>query len=474
MYPFSNLSAFAERCESIELFLFGRWLPLRSYTYLGSSSAFLFFPFWSLIHDPIVVRIFSGILWFANGYLISRCVRVNWIIIMTVVMLSTPVLAQSIIDSGPSSLQFLMIESCVLLCLRALAKRSFLIVMLYGILAGLCSFVAIEQKAFAVHGAAFALFILTTGYLRNSWNNNLSQRLARFCIFVAFSAATAAPLLYKLFFAMAKYGGRYIDVMLNASRSLNIGQLEQWKKHFWWLFDHFALMPGAYFHRNYNFVTLPDYPPNLELNHLKIWVAASVLCFVVLAIKRDWRNLFLIPLSWILAFVDLVMISKSDAAWAGHHTIFAHIVIIVGVATAIGAIAKRRLLLVAIPVVSIIAFLNLQTTWGVIQGRPANTCDQSRDIILKVVDQEPFASEHLVLHLSWGAYFLDSLFGPKSQALARSDVITSEIRKLAANNGRKLAVVKLAQPGWERSEDALGLRIHTAPTGGSWELWVQD
>jgi hypothetical protein len=233
-------------------------------------------------------------------------------------------------------------------------------------------------------------------------------------------------------------------------------------------------MPGAYFHRNYNFVTLPDYPLNLEVNHLKIWAGASVLCFLILAIKRDWKNLLLIPLSWILAFFDLVMISKSDAAWAGHHTIFAHIVIIVGVAASIAAIAKKRQLLIAIPVISLIAFFNLKATWSVVQGKPADTCDRSRDVILKVVDQEPFASEHLVLHLSWGGYFLDSLFGPKSQALARNDVVTPEIRKLALESGRKLAVVKLTQPGWERSQDAAGFKIHTAPAGGSWELWVQE
>lgn len=472
MYPFSNLSAFAERCESLELQIFGRWLPLRAYTYIGCSSAIFFFPIWWLFNDPLAIRIWTGILWVANGVLLSRILRIPWALSVTTIMLSTPVLAQHVVDTGPTSFQFLMIELVILSCLKALGSRGIFLACGLGILSGLLAFLAVEQKAFAVYGAPFAMYLLLAGYLRRVWTDRLINRIVRFICFSVGATAIFAPLTYTLFYSLAKYGGRYIDVMRNAARPLSFGQIEQWQKHFQDLVNRFAFMPGAYFHRNYNSVMVPDYPLNYTTAPFTVLVATGLICSIIFIFSRKWRELSLLLLAGLLSFIDLVLIARSDSSWAGHHIIFANIVIIVGVATALASLS-RRLIPIMVPAICYILYVNLHPAWYISLTNPTDISDRSRDQILKIVNEDDFASRHLVLHISWGAYFIDSLIGPPSQAVAREKEITPAVRKLAADNHRLLAVVKLHQDGWEKTEEAVGLSLIAAPENGRWELWAE-
>lgn len=476
-YPFSWVHQFRERCGEKDLFVFNVWLPMRSFWYAGASSALFFVPFWWLFNDPLAIRVWEGVLWLLSGYLMSRIIRVPWSIVASVVLLSIPFLAQHVLDTGPIALQLVMVQAAILLILKAVTEGSIWKLPLYGAIAGVCIFVAIEQKAFVVYATPLAIYLLCVGVFARYSNGSglrMGQLFGRFLVACLASGFVGGQLLKTLFFARNRGGGTYWEVLQGRATLFSFTQIDEWASHFWNLFSRYAIRPTEYFHRNYLYQLSIMDSFTAGQTAEKCLLAAFALIAALLIKDRRWRQLALTGSSLLVATAALFLIARSNNSTNGHHVIFAHIIALAGAAVGIGAIS-RRYRLMSLIIVGVLLYSNLRPCWKVALSQSDGHADPTRNELFKIVDQEEFARKYLVAHTDWGTYFIDALFGPKSQAVTWIDrVEVDSLKPLAQKADRKLAFIKLHDPNWDAHGKEIGLRLYSRSSSGQWDLWVED
>ena len=77
------------------------WLPLRSYYYIGSFPAAVFFPFWLLIDDPVAARVQGGLFFAAFILLASRLLEVRPALVLLASLVFPAFVLAFIVDQGP-------------------------------------------------------------------------------------------------------------------------------------------------------------------------------------------------------------------------------------------------------------------------------------------------------------------------------------------------------------------------------------
>ena len=484
-YPLSSVNTFRADCHALYLSIGGHWLPLRSFQYAGAASALFFAPVWWLIGHPVALKVWTGLLWFGNGLLMARILGISWWFVSLVVMFSIPVLAQHLIDTGPVSLQFLLIQLNVILALFVVSGGGVYRALYSGSVAGLLAFIAFEQKAFVVFALPFAGLLFVAGLSaatsrRNSMEIGQRPRASvwsiclRLGVFMCAFTAVATPLFQVLMSAKDRGGIPYGNYIRGSGDIYSLGRLSQWNAHFVELFTDYFVYPTAYFHRN--FLVRPAVVGK-DVAGLPVSQALVVALFVVAMLllrNRMWRPLSFLAMSLILSLGDLFWIAKASRTWAGHHAIFAHVIVFVGLAIGAWAAFARHPKIIA-AVIGWLLFTQAQIYWVIAHATPDDHADRSRGEMFAIVDQPEFAERHLVVHLSWGSYFIDSLFGPKTQAVIWVDNATDPgVPQLAEKLGRKLAFITIANPGWGTFATSHGYQRYASSSTGKWELWVSS
>lgn len=481
LFPNAQLHKFREGCGVKNLNVFGYSLPLRSYTYIGVSGALAFIPFWWIVAAPIALRIWTGFLWLASSVVLSRLLLVPWALVMTVVMLSTPVFAQHLIDTGPIAWQLLLLEFGVWLVVTALTCSSLWRIVLLGGLAGLCAFLAFEQKGFVVYGACFALYLFIVATFRRGLLRELGLRLGllRFVTCGGAFALVSSALLGILLSAKTIEGGSYYTALQSATKNYSINELESWVSHFMTFIRDFILFPTRYFHRVYDVAGLVSRESDFFAVMCLSGVAAGAA--LLLAIERKWAYIGLLILSVFLAGGDLFLMARAQMAWAGHHVIFAHVIIFVGLAVALNALLPRYAVLV-IGAIGLLLYEQVTPWQTLVNAKPQVESDPSRMELLEIVDTPNFASNYVVTHLSWGTYFIDALFGPRDQIVTWVESPEQpELEQIARSRQRRLAFFRFecsksdprSQLIWDEYAKRKGMALRATSSSGKWELWVE-
>jgi hypothetical protein len=476
-YPFSWMHQFRERCGEKDLRILDVWLPIRSFWYAGASSALFFVPIWWMFNDPLAIRVWEGVLWLLSGFLMSRVILVPWSVVASVVLLSIPFLAQHLLDTGPIAWQLVMLQSGILLILKVVTEKSVSKSLLYGVIAGVCAFLAIEQKVFVVYATPLAVYLLGAGMFARCYSSGGSRLncLYRRLMLTGLVAISVLGLLLRvLFFATDRNGIIYWKDLKGRTSLFSLSQFHEWSGHFWDLFSRYGLRPAGYFHRNYiHQLGLLDSLAAGETAELCLLVAFGIICLLLL-MDRKWGQLILVSVSPFVAIGSLFLIARSTNSAAGHHVIFAHVVALVGIAIGISSIAKRHRL-ISLLIVGAILYVNVKPSLEIAELKPDLHADPTRNELFKIVDQEEFARKYLVVHTDWGTYFIDALFGPKSQAVTWFDRIElSTFKPLAQKANRQLAFIKLHDPNWDAHGKEIGLRLYSRSSSGQWDLWVED
>jgi hypothetical protein len=480
-FPNAQLHRFREACGVKDLNIFGFRLPLRSYHYAGVSGSLAFIPFWWLIAAPIALRVSTGVLWLANSIVLSRLLMLPWALVMGVVMLSTPIFAQHLIDTGPVAWQLLVLECGVWLAVRGFMSSSLLGMFFFSGLAGLCAFLAFEQKGFVVNGAFLVLYLFIVAAFRRGMFRGDGAKIVVTKILtngITFGLV-AGGLLWVLLTATTMEGNSYYTALQNATRNYSFSELEVWTGHFMVFVRDFILFPAKYFHRVYDVSDIVSRDQELVAAAWLFRIIAGVA--LLLAVERKWAHLGLLALALLMAGGNLFLIARAQMAWAGHHVIFAHILLFIGLAVALGALLPRRSLLV-VPAVVFLLYLQIKPWRTLVHATPKVESDPSRMELIAIVDQPDFASKHIVTHLSWGTYFIDALFGPKDQLVNWVDTPEQpELESLAVSQKRQLAFLRFecsksdprSQMVWDQYAQRKNLTLQATSSSGKWQLWVE-
>lgn len=459
---------FREWCGAMDLVIAGTPLPLRAYTYIGVSQALVFLPFWEIIQSPIALRICTGTLWLLNSFLLARLLVAPWTLVMSVAMLSTPIFSQHLIDTGPFSLQFTMILLAVTALLTALGSKTWIRSAAWSVIATIPAFVAFETKPAAVFGAPAGVLLLVSGYVRRGigrlwpWKNLVLRAL----LVGSVHLVVLAPLGWWYINLKMINGEPYWGALLANNENYSLARLPEWQHHAKELFETFVVYPSTFFHRTFG-TTRMESP--IFVTYMEAIFGIVALLLVAL---RKWRYLGLFLLSLILTIISFALISRSTRSWAGHHMVYPMMLPFIGLTVSLAALLPRLWWCVA-PIVCTLLYLQVPTFVGLTSLKALNHSDPAKNEILSIVNEPTFAATHVVVHLSWGAFFQDSLFGPASQVVIWSDFPKApEIDALAAETNRRIAYIRLqSDPRNATTPQERGWKLLAVSSSGGWELW---
>jgi hypothetical protein len=363
-----------------------------------------------------------------------------------------------------------MLLLSLLLIVRAIFSRSLVAASALAIISALPAFLAFENKAAVVFAIPAALTLFMGAFLRRYNKEEVCRWrfILKMALVVTLFAAVLAPLIWYYVHLNTAAGQPYWRELFSRGRSYSINQIALWRKHAGDLFGTFVLYPSSFFHRVYGFTRIESGNSLLLLGLIELFTAS------LLVFRRKWGYLILLLLSLVLSVASFCLVTRSVESWAGHHLVYALMIPFFGIAISLAALwPNSRGFVLAI--ILALLYVQVPTFIKVASARPLDHSDGAKNEILSMVNEPGFAAQHLVVHLSWGAFFQDSLFGPPEQMLTWSDDPKDPgIARLAAESGRKVVYIRLKsdsrslgvpeQQGWKKL---------AVSSSGGWELWAE-
>jgi hypothetical protein len=520
-FPYARWHEFREACGEKELFLF-TWLPLRSFHYAGALSNIAFYPFWLVWNGPLVLRFFGFILGIGSLVIFSRLVRVSlWLGVLTL-GLFPPFLFQHVVDTGPIAWQLFWglagsaafakgFEAVVALRVaNVLRWKDVLGPFGLALFAGVSFFLVLEQKLF---GVFFFPFFASTLALR--WRDEVaksflfglkglrqfefswkvfnfsaafkkSEWMLNMCSFVAVTAAVTAGLLNGLMSLETRLGSTYGSVLHSNASRLTTDEVELHAEKLFHFLANYVFQPEQYLHRIYGFSagdwyvrvgTLQEQWMKVSEQPNAIWPLLGVLllplcCLVVRRSAFLWCSGLLCA-----GFAILVAIVNVRYSWAGHHVIAAHLFVALAALAALVHLKSFRAGIVVCMLSAVSAFSYWQAA-RLDESRVLAHSSRSREELFRFVDNPEFARSHFLVHLNWGTYYIDALFGPRDQLVTYIEPFHeaehfARISGTAKTLGRKVAFLGRSndQPSWQAFLRKKGMSTLAVSSDGLWTLW---
>ena len=119
--------------------------------------------------------------------------------------------------------------------------------------------------------------------------------------------------------------------------------------------------------------------------------------------------------------------------------------------------------------------------------QPSDYATWDKMEMLEFLNSE-FASESVIVHLDWGTYYIDSLYGPKDQLVTWLEPVDAKddlekdlekIKKLANHKNRSIVFVRKKETGsdWSLVQKPFKTLKRVYPEGArdgtyAWEVWL--
>ncbi|MBF0538131.1 MAG: hypothetical protein HQL03_07755 [Nitrospirae bacterium] len=420
-FPNATENTFREGCSGIyDLKILGKFLPLRSYLYVGFTQSLFYLPMYLLWPYYLSARVMGILALLIITYVIHRLSRTPLWLSGLIVLCSFPVVYQCITDRGPVIYQMALMFVLLYMATRPINPRR-------GALIGLIIFVCIEQKAFFVNfipAVTIVAFFLLKPVFDTS---DRTARLRMLSSLLIAAVAAAVPTLI-IMTAETRYGSRYYNDLLNlkGGSPLDLSlQIANLKKH---LLPYFVDL-SRFANSQYD---VKDTAPKLTAS---IW--ASFLAILVIGqvyarrISGSRRTALLI--SSLGAFLlSLYLINMSPHVEQGHHYVIAFPLLLLGIAVSVEYIYRHRRGL-AVFLVVMTAVLNIAIAYKTVQTPTHWHDDWSKVKVLDYLRQDDIASQYVYVIPDWGIYCLFALYGSKRQIVLYIDPLTpSDITTVAS------------------------------------------
>ena len=422
-YENAVYNTFREPCDGFyDLTLLERWrLPLRAYHYAGSLGAILYYPVFLLWPSYHSYQAFYLLFFIVNTLLMARLLRMPFAPALLLSAVSFPLFFQHIHDTGPVFFQlfaflftpWLLIKSRHAPPLKTAA---------YVVAAGLSVFLAIEIKPiFLILLPPFCLFC----YWALRFNGMpMGMILSRLAMALMVAAVPTAILL----FATIPTGDYYYQLLADAGAgNRNMGYSARQ------LFNHIASLNNfadRVFAQTDPLAALRAFARNPLGNLAQQPQAATAglvlsliyyLCHGYL-LKRyvatngrvdRQRLLHAITLVGIAAATTAILVIQGRVNF-GHHFIFVffilHLSLLLAARDLYAANARRFLAVAAVLIALNIGFIGVNHATGVHRHTAAERLAILRDVLTEEREERG-----IIIHLSWGLYYLDALYGSPRQ-----------------------------------------------------------
>jgi len=443
-------NVFREECGRYDLVLpfTQERLPLRAYDYIGSLPALVFVPFWRLLHDPVAARVQGALFLMLASWLVARLEGLLTLDALLAAVVFPVYSVAFLADLGPAGLS-LVVLALALHALRSActasgaAARAWL-----GALTGGLVFLGFWIKP------VFSWTLPAIAALGWRWTtpNGAPVRLARPTLARIFGAAALAgglPLLLLLF-ARDPEGQRYYTVSANGEIGLHTF-LEPAGRML-----HYVVNGGDVLPRT---LSLPASP----MDRVPFLLGCAVLAAAWPVRGRSG--------TWLLgSLLTLASTATTRSAWGPHHVAYTLFFVVGGLAVALAWLRRtcRRAWLAVLVCAALV--------WGSLVARLPEASvnfdsNADKDALLSFVREQRLDAHTVVVHATWGTFFIAHLFGARTQCQLyvlrlpdRPDDLR-EVRALADRLNRGVIVITARQPRVVNTpalENALGrpLAVH--------------
>jgi hypothetical protein len=407
-----------ESCGEYDLRLpfTGRFLPLRSYLYIGSLPVLPFYPFWRVVQDPVAARIQGAVFFLLSGLLVARIVGVPPFCGVLAGLIVPASAFSFLVDTGPVGISVLLLLSAVRL-LQGLPEARH--PGLRAALAGAVVFLGILVKpVFLWTLPALGLFALLRAPARESRGRVAAAGLAAFLV----------PLLL-LAFAQDRDGDRYFEILRLGGVSNASGSVQNvLARVFAYLFRGSDILPRSL---AVPFSAADLVPPLILLGLLGHGLRRG---------SRKDGALFIL-----LALLTLAATVFTGSAYWPHHFAFTGTFLVLGLAAFFGDLSPRlQILILALVLafgIGLVARLPLAT-----QSPEAN---RAKDELLEFIRARELDRKTVEVHTSWGTFYISHLFGARDQEVlffrlrewTESRAHLAEVRSLAESERRGILVL---------------------------------
>lgn len=472
-HPHSDENVFCSSNASFYLRVLGRFnLPLLTYDYIGSLSSLLYAPFFLVWPSPMSARITGVLALFVQALVLAKMFRFRTGVAFCCLLFFLPYSFAHIADTGPVAFQTTSVFIvCYLLhrwiLSRRRSQRAWMMAAAGLMIALGCwvkptyFFVSAGLAITAVAGFFLALVRRPGERLR---------RTAEYLILVA-CAAVPAALVYQ---AQRPGGGAYLPVLTEPyvpSQIFLTGLGERFRENVF----HFLVNPLD--SASHYFDVLPQLP---LWRFLTCLLAGLLILGGVLARGIGPRHRREILLNYALFALALLLVATNLYAKSMHHAVLAYPFLILAVAR--GVQRRRRGFFLR---ATLAAFIILN---GSLFFRFPSLLAASRRIseskvyVAQLNDElsRNQATDSVIACVDWGIYFVQALYGPRSQVVlflcAPDDEKQLEsAAAIARRLHRNLAVVGL--DGNQRVRSHLRAEFPgtseraASGSGNPWRIW---
>lgn len=470
-YPLNKLNKFTEGCGSYDLApIANYYLPLRSYSYLGSFPCVLYYPLFRLWPSPYSARLLGFIILAIQAFFIRKLFKIDLLVSFLILLSCMPYAFQHIVDFGAVCFQTTSVFFiCYLgekwaLSLKNNATYSWI----YPFFAGITIFIGIWTKLsyFVVLPGSIVLFFYYLIAQREISTSLCRVRYKEFVKGVLILFSVAATPTFILFNSFSIEHQKYYVFLAKSASKL-----------------HLTLNWGL---TKYFFNPLLTADRIFEIADDKITISGLLLAIIILGllffgIRQLWIKKIkygfavLNILLFLLAFFFIAMHPKSLRM---HHVVLSLPFLILALCYICSKLNKNRLIFVLL-VVFCIVNLNLYRTLTKLKPQEENHPSLLR--INQLLNKQ-YANQYVFVVIDWGMYYIKALYGEKNQCVLyirpfnRSQQVAA-VKKILNKLKRKALFI-----GRVDSHSSLSLikqhfpdiiELQTNFDTGHWRIWYE-
>lgn len=453
-HPFAAYNIFRAPCFiANDLTTLGGFHLFRAQFYTGLFHSLLYTPFFELLHAPYGQYVFGLVFWGAFLFFWSRQTP-NPKLTLAIGAAFFPFLFQCVHDTGPVKFHLLMFP-LLALGLRKMLTEAAPLRYGYAVVMALGTYAAIEEKAFFVYlfPAAFfyALAVASEGQTLRAFIKSLQKA---WLVGLVFALVLLAGLAL-LFSAHNALGQPYLQWLMALSGNNKLSVTE-WGD----TFLNFQFFWPMYAHYHFDLEQSAAHAP-----FFKLVTALFIAGFAALVWHQRKRvmltqasSLFLL-----LSYLSLLVIfGLLRNTWAGHHFIFMWVPLLFFFSTVVARLAPTARMLTF----GAFLALNVASLLVLTQNTLLVKVNAEKDAIFAYLNDDERAAKSIYNFTTWGGYFIQELYGPKTQLAVYTEPYEKEptvalypeyaqkLMEIAAFTGRQIYTVCYEPPAL-CSKDAL-------------------
>ncbi len=491
-YPNSWLHKYTESCdERLGLSLFGIIPWQRSYGYVGITYSILYYPLFLIWPHWISTKVLDLLLMMPGIYAAIKLLNVRLSIAILAMCCTFPILFYTFHNYGQLALQFSLLYVIPWLIYKTLLADSRSKWIKLNVLVAVLLAAGIESKIVFVYFVP-SIIVLTLGacwHIRPNifsliyflvirlWPSFLLFAFLMYALFTADSPRLVWNGTEWIIKGTVPYYQALINFDINRGHKVsNLYLLYTLISNFWLNFYnaagyYYGLKPmDLFFTGNWDWYGF--------LLSLPFWLCLIFLFIYYIRCRKRVENpiqLHILISVLVATAASLLAISYSSNAKWGHHILQPFFVFLGAMAMLLQfAWQNHRRIFYATATVLIVS--QVACTIYVTSKRPIIHHDWQRMEALSYIKNHDLASRAIINHLSWGTYYISSLYGPKNQIILFQAPIADTV-KLSKEYNKNIVYVICCSGNLpllsETARSTYNMRLVYVGSGyAEWQIWT--